>query len=87
MRAIDIDTAKAANALLEFSGDNQQALLEVMTDYFTSPDKRSGSDNDEDYVILTMGKPICKVGQEYTKHDIIVMTMHNIKSQTSKQCW
>ena len=45
-----IDASKAANTLLEFSGDDQQALLEVMTDYFTSPDKRRDSDSDEDDV-------------------------------------
>ncbi len=45
-----IDARKAANTLLEFSGDDQQALLEVMTDYFTSPDKRRDSDSDEDDV-------------------------------------
>ena len=44
------DAAKAANTLLEFSGDDQQALLEVMTDYFTSPDKDRDSDSDEDDV-------------------------------------
>ena len=46
------DTAKAANSpFLGFSGRDQEALLEVMTDYFTSPeggrDSESGKDADE----------------------------------------
>ena len=50
MRAID--AARAANTLLEFSGDDQQALLEVMTYYFTSPDegRDSGSDLQNEHV-------------------------------------
>ena len=43
-----IDAAKAANTLLGFSTDDQQALLEVMTDYFTSPEEGRESDSDED---------------------------------------
>ena len=43
-----IDTAKAANTLLDFSGDDPQALLEVMADYFTSPVEGRDSDSDED---------------------------------------
>ena len=45
-----INMAKAANTLLKFSGDDLQALLEVMTDYFTSPDEGRDSNNDEDGV-------------------------------------
>ena len=33
-----IDVTKAANTLLDFSRDDQQALLEVMADYSTSPE-------------------------------------------------
>ena len=40
-----IDAAKVANTLLDLSGDDQQALLEVMTDYFTSHDEGRFSDN------------------------------------------
>ena len=43
-----IDAAKAANTPLDFSRDDQQALLEVMADYFTSPDEGRESDSDED---------------------------------------
>lgn len=46
------DAVKAVNTLLEFSGDDQQALLEVLTDYFTSPedgtDPESNPESDED---------------------------------------
>ena len=45
-----IDAAKAANTLLGFSRDDQQALLEVMTDYFTSPEEGRESDSDEDSI-------------------------------------
>ena len=45
-----IDTAKAANTLLGFSRDDQQALLEVMTDYFTSPEEGRESDSDKDSI-------------------------------------
>ena len=34
--------------LLDFSRDDQQALLEVVADYFTSPIEGRDSDNDED---------------------------------------
>ena len=43
-----IDAAKAANTLLGFSRDDQQALLEVMADFFTSPVEGRDSDSDED---------------------------------------
>ena len=39
---------KAANTLLDFSRDDQQALLEVMADYSTSPVEGRDSDSDED---------------------------------------
>ena len=46
------DAVKAVNSLLEFSRDDQQALLEVLTDYFTSPedatDSESNPESDED---------------------------------------
>ena len=42
------DAAKAANNLLGFSGDDREALLEVMADYFTSPDRDRDSESDED---------------------------------------
>ena len=38
MSTSTIDAAIVANTLLDFSRDNQQTLLEVMTDYFTSCD-------------------------------------------------
>ena len=46
------DTAKAANSLpFGIQWNSQEALLEVMTDYFTSPeggrDSESGKDADE----------------------------------------
>ncbi len=43
-----IDAAKAANILLDFSRDDQQALLEVMADYYTSAVEGRDSDSDED---------------------------------------
>lgn len=48
MSASARDAAKAANTLLEFSGDDQEALLEVMADYFTSPDEVRDSESDDD---------------------------------------
>ena len=46
------DVVKVVNSLLEFSGDDQQALLEVLTDYFSSPeddtDPESNFESDED---------------------------------------
>ena len=38
----------AANSLLRFSGRDQEVLLEVMTDYFTSPEGGRDSESDED---------------------------------------
>ena len=43
-----IDVTKAANTLLDFSRDDQQALLEVMADYSTSPVEGRDFDRDED---------------------------------------
>ena len=43
-----IDVTKAANTLLDFSRDDQQALLEVMADYSTSPVEGRDFDSDED---------------------------------------
>ncbi len=43
-----IDAAKAANTQYNFSRDDQQALLEVMADYFTSPVEGRDSYSDED---------------------------------------
>ena len=42
-----IDVKKAANTLFDLSRD-KQALLEVMTDYSTSPVEGRDSDSDED---------------------------------------
>ena len=42
------DAAKAANALLGFSARDQEALLDVMADYFTSPEEGRDSESDED---------------------------------------
>ena len=42
------DAVKAANSLLGFSRRDQEALLEVMTDYFTSPEGGRDSESDED---------------------------------------
>ena len=39
------DAVKVVNSLLEFSGDDQQALLEVLTDYFTSPEDATDSES------------------------------------------
>ena len=38
------EAAKAVNALMGFSSDDQDALLEVLQDYFSSPD---GLESDE----------------------------------------
>ena len=43
-----IDVTKAANTMLDFSRDDQQALLEVMADYSTSPVEGRDFDSDED---------------------------------------
>ena len=40
------ETARAVNAFLGFSSNDQQALLEVIEDYFTSPDN---ADEDDDF--------------------------------------
>ena len=85
MSTLAKDAAKVANTLLEFSGDNQQALLEVMTDYFTSPDEGRDSDSDEDDVSNNEQAQLQGRTRINTKHDTIMMTM-NIKSQTSTHC-
>ena len=43
-----VDAAKVANTLLEYCRDHLQAILEVMEDYFNSPDKGKDSDSDKD---------------------------------------
>ena len=42
-----IDVPKLANTLLEVSGDDQQALLEVIADYIISPDDGRNSNSDK----------------------------------------
>ena len=42
------EVARAVNALLDFSSSDQQALLEVIEDYFTSPDDADREDDIED---------------------------------------
>ena len=74
-----IDAAKAANTLLEFSGDDQQALLEVMIDYFTSPDERRDSDSDEDDVTNDGQAQLQGMTRINIKHDNIMMTMTILK--------
>ena len=74
-----IDAAKAANTLLEFSGDDQQALLEVMIDYFTSPDERRDSDSDEDDVTDDGQAQLQGMTRINIKHDNIMMTMTILK--------
>ena len=34
------EAAQAVNRILEFSGEDQESLLEVIQDYFIMPDKR-----------------------------------------------
>ena len=74
-----IDAAKAANTLLEFSGDDQQALLEVMIDYFTSPDEHRDSDSDEDDVTDDGQAQLQGMTRINIKHDNIMMTMTILK--------
>ena len=77
-----IDAAKAANTLLEFSGDDQQALLEVITDYFTSPDGGRDSDSDEDDFPDDGQAQLQGRTRINTEHDTINMkTIIIIKSQ------
>ena len=42
------DAAKALNVLMGFSSGDQPALLEVLQDYFSSPDGTEGDDWDDD---------------------------------------
>ena len=42
------DVAKAVNTLLDFSGDDQAALLDVIQDYFCEPDSQDAAQEDED---------------------------------------
>ena len=50
------EAAKAINQLLEFAGDDQQGLLEVIKDYFTQPDggtdEHESDDDDIDDAVL-----------------------------------
>ena len=39
------EAARAVNAFLGFSSNDQQALLEVIEDYFTSPDNEDDDDD------------------------------------------
>ena len=70
---------KAAKTLLEFNGDNQQALLEVMTDYFTSRDERRDSDSDEDDVTNDGQARLQGRTRININHDSIMMTMTILK--------
>ena len=40
------DIARAVNTLLDFSGDNQTALVEVIQDYFCEPDSEIEDDQE-----------------------------------------
>ena len=42
------EVARAVNAFLGFSSGDQQALLEVIEDYFTSPDNADEEDDLDD---------------------------------------
>ena len=42
------DAAKAVNALMDFSSGDQPPLLEVLQDYFSSPEGPEGVDWDDD---------------------------------------
>ena len=42
------EAASAMNDMLHFSSDDQQALLEVIEDYFTLPDDTDDIDSDDD---------------------------------------
>ena len=45
------EAARAVNALMSFSSGDQAALVEVLQDYFSSPDgpERDDWDNDDEY--------------------------------------
>ena len=57
-----------------------------MTDYFTSPDERRDSDSDEDDVTDNRQAQLHSRTRINTKYDNIIMTVHNIKRQTSAYC-
>lgn len=42
------EAAKAVNSLLRFSSKDQEALIEVLQEYFTSPDGAEDEDDSED---------------------------------------
>ena len=42
------EAVKAVNALMSFSSGDQDALLEVLQDYFTSPDGPESDDSEDD---------------------------------------
>ena len=58
------EAAKAVNALMSFSSGDQDALLEVLQDYFTSPDGPE-SDNSEDSGDDDDGIPGISLAAEY----------------------
>ena len=68
-----IDVAKVANTLLEFSRDNQHALVEVITEYFTSTDESRDSDSDEDDVPDDGQAQLQGRARINTKHDTILL--------------
>ena len=41
-----VEAAKAVNSLMHFSSGDQQALLEVIGDYFTSPSTTEADNSD-----------------------------------------
>ena len=52
MSTTALEAAKSVNALMSFSGGDQDALLDVLGDYFSSPcpemDDSEDDDSDED---------------------------------------
>lgn len=79
-----IDVPRVANTLLEFSGDNQQALLEVIVDYILSPDDGRNSNSDKEDI--PSDEPSCKVGKNKNKTGHHYDENHNIEGQTSTHC-
>jgi len=73
------NAAKAANTWLEFSEDNQQAFLEVMTYYFTSPEEGRDSDSDKDGVPDDRQVQLQSRTRITTKHDTIIFTILNVE--------
>lgn len=69
MAATALEASKAVNALLNFSSNDQEALLEVLQDYFSSPagleeDGISDEDDevcpgDDDSQATSGGKVMC----------------------------